>query len=124
MTFWQVLIDTIYWRINVTNGNLNQYSQYAHHRIKLHFKKTDPYQWGRFKVFDYGVLSDWQVELVATQDEPVVDGVSYQVDAGSHDKSDDAEVDGWARQRPRTALNQLNGAATHTHSVYITSTTS
>lgn len=53
------------------------------------------------------------MELVATQNEPVVDGVSHQVDAGSHDESDDAEVDRWARERPGTTLNQLNGAATH-----------
>lgn len=51
------------------------------------------------------------MELVATQDEPVVDGVSHQVDAGSHDKSNDAEVDRRARQRPGTAFNQLKGAA-------------
>lgn len=56
------------------------------------------------------------MELVAAQDEPVVDGVSHQVDAGSHYKRDDAEVDCCARQRPGTALNQLIGAATHTFS--------
>lgn len=79
----------------------------------------DTHQGGRFEVFDDGVLSDRQVELVATQEEPMVDGVSHQVDAGSHDKSDDAEVDRWARQRPGTALNQLNGAATHTFCMYM-----
>lgn len=78
--------------------------------------KIDTNQRGRFEVFDDGVLSHWQVELVATQDEPVVDGVSHQVDAGSHNKRDDAEVDCCARHRPGTALNQLIGAATHTFS--------
>lgn len=61
----------------------------------------------RLEVFDDGVLSDWQMELIPTQNEPVVDGVAHQVDAGSHDKSDDADVDRRARQRLRTALNQL-----------------
>lgn len=60
------------------------------------------------------------MELVTTQDKPVVDGVSHQVDAGSHDESDDAEVDRRARERPGTALNQLNGAATHTLCTYHT----
>lgn len=73
--------------------------------------KQMSYQWSWFKVFNNGVFSHWQVELVATQDEPVVDGVSHQVDAGSHDKSDDAEVDRWARQCPGAALNQLKVAA-------------
>lgn len=73
--------------------------------------KTESYQWIRFKVFDNGVFSHRQVELIATQDEPVVNGVSHQVDTGSHDKNDDAEVDGWARQRPGTALHQLKEAA-------------
>lgn len=41
----------------------------------------------------------------------MVDGVAHQVDAGSHDKRDDGEVDRRARQRPGTALNQLIGAA-------------
>lgn len=41
----------------------------------------------------------------------MVDGVAHQVNAGSHDKRDDAEVDRRARQRPGTALNQLIGAA-------------
>lgn len=81
-------------------------------------KNIDTYQWGRFEVFEDGVLSDWQVELVATEDETMVDGVSHQVDAGSHDKSDDAEVDRWARQRPGTALNQLNGTATHIFCIF------
>lgn len=79
----------------------------------LFLNKIDTNQWGRFEVFNDGVLSDWQVELVATQDEPVVDGVSHQVDAGSHNKHDDAEVDCWARQCPGTALNQLIGTAAH-----------
>lgn len=61
----------------------------------------------RLEVFDDGVLSDWQMELIPTQNEPVVDGVTHQVDAGSHDKSDDADVDCWARQHLWTALNQL-----------------
>lgn len=61
----------------------------------------------RFEVFDDGVLPDWQMELIPTQNEPVVDGVSHQVDAGSHDKSDDAYVDRRARQRLWTAFNQL-----------------
>lgn len=47
------------------------------------------------------------MELVSAQEEPVVDGVSHQVDAGSHDKGDDAEVDGRAWQRPGAALDQL-----------------
>lgn len=51
------------------------------------------------------------MQLVAAQDEPVVDGVAHQVDAGSHDESDDAEVDRRARKRPGAALNQLIGAA-------------
>lgn len=72
------------------------------------------HQWGWFKVFDDGVFSDWQVQLVATQDEPVVDGVSHQVDAGSHDERDDAEVNSCARQHPGTALDELNGAETNT----------
>lgn len=67
----------------------------------------ESYQWIRFKVFNDGVISHRQVELVATQDEPVVNGVSHQVDTGSHDKNDDAEVNRWARQGPGTALNQL-----------------
>lgn len=64
-------------------------------------------QSSRLQVFDDGVLSDWQMELIATQNEPVVDGVAHQVDAGPHDKSDDADVDCRARQRLWTALNQL-----------------
>lgn len=68
-------------------------------------------QWGRLEVSDDGVVSDWQVELVATQDEAVVDGVTHQVDAGSHDERDDAEVDRRTRQCPGAALNQLIGAA-------------
>lgn len=71
----------------------------------------DTNQWGRLEVSDDGVVSDWQVELVAAQDEAVVDGVAHQVDAGSHDERDDAEVDRRARQRPGAALNQLIGAA-------------
>lgn len=58
------------------------------------------------------------MELVAAQDEPVVDGVSHQVDAGSHNERDDAEVDRRARQCPVAALNQLIGATTHTLSTY------
>lgn len=38
---------------------------------------SDTNQWGRLEVFDYGVVSDWQVQLVAAQDEPVVDGVAH-----------------------------------------------
>lgn len=71
----------------------------------------DTNQWGWLEVSDDGVVSDWQVELVAAQDEAVVDGVAHQVDAGSHDEGDDAEVDRRARQRPGAALNQLIGAA-------------
>lgn len=88
----------------------------------LFLNNIDTNQWGRFEVFNDGILSDWQVELVATQDESVVDGVSHQVDAGSHDKHDDAEVDRWARQRPGTAFNQLIGAATHKHLACIKTT--
>lgn len=72
---------------------------------------SDTNQWGRLEIFDDGVVSDWQVQLVAAQDKPVVDGVAHQVDAGSHDECDDAEVDCRARQRPGAALNQLIGAA-------------
>lgn len=61
----------------------------------------------RLEVFDDGVLSDWQMELIPAENEPVVDGVAHQVDAGSHDKSDHADIDCRARQRLRTALNQL-----------------
>lgn len=72
---------------------------------------SDTDQWGRLEVLDDGVVSDWQVQLVAAQDEAVVDGVAHQVDAGSHDECDDAEVDRWARQRPGATFNQLIGAA-------------
>lgn len=57
------------------------------------------------------------MQLIATQDEPVVDGVSHQVDAGSHDERDDAEVHGCARQHSWTALNQLNGAETNMYTL-------
>lgn len=50
------------------------------------------------------------MQLVAAQDEPVVDGVSHQVDAGPHDKRDDAEVDGCVGNGPGSALDQLQGA--------------
>lgn len=47
------------------------------------------------------------MELIPTQNETVVDGVAHQVDAGSHDKRNDADVDCRARQRLWTAFNQL-----------------
>lgn len=46
--------------------------------------KKGIYQCSRFEVFDDGVLSDRQVELVATQQQTMVDGVAHQVDAGAH----------------------------------------
>lgn len=72
---------------------------------------SDTNQWGRLEVLDDGVVSDRQVQLVSAQNEAVVDGVAHQVDTGSHDECDDAEVDHRARQRPRAALNQLIEAA-------------
>lgn len=47
------------------------------------------------------------MELVAAVDQPVVDGVSHQVDAGAHNERDDAEVYSSAWQRGRTSLHQL-----------------
>lgn len=47
------------------------------------------------------------MELIPTQDESVVDGVPHQVDAGSHDEGDDAEVDSCSRDGSGTPLNQL-----------------
>ena len=47
------------------------------------------------------------MKLVATQDEAMVDGVSHQVDAGAHDKCDDAEVNCRSWERPGAALYQL-----------------
>lgn len=51
------------------------------------------------------------MELVAAEDEAVVDGVPHQVDAGAHDEGDDAEVHSSARQRGRTSLHQLQHTA-------------
>ena len=48
------------------------------------------------------------MELIPTQEQPVVDGVPHKVDAGPHDECDDAEVDRRTRQHLRTALHQLN----------------
>lgn len=62
------------------------------------------------------------MQLVADQQEPSTDGFSRQVERGSHDNSDDAEVDRGAWQRPRGAFKHLQGriicnlrADTHTH---------
>lgn len=54
-----------------------------------------------------GVFSDAQVQLVSAEQEPVVDGLSHQVYAGTHHKRDDAQVDSGARQRIRASLYEL-----------------
>lgn len=54
-----------------------------------------------------GVFSDAQVQLVSAEQEPVVDGLSHQVYAGTHHKRDDAQVDSGARQRLRASLYEL-----------------
>lgn len=76
-------------------------------KVVIQAKVLVTHQSRRLEVFDDRVLSDRQMKLIPAQNEPVVDGVAHQVDAGSHDKSDDADVDRRARQRLRTALNQL-----------------
>lgn len=53
------------------------------------------------------ILSDRQVKLVANQQEPPGDGVCSQVEAGSHDDGNDAEVDGRAGGRPGAAFKHL-----------------
>lgn len=47
------------------------------------------------------------MKLVANQQEALRDGVRHQVEAGSHDDGDDAQVDGRAGQRPGAAFEQL-----------------
>lgn len=47
------------------------------------------------------------MQLVANQHEPSGDGVGHQVEAGSHDNTDDAESDGGAWQSPRAAFKHL-----------------
>lgn len=72
----------------------SQHNQHNKQNCSSLFSNTrNTNQRSRFEIFDDGVLSDRQVQLVPTQDEPMVDGVSHQVDAGSHHKRDDAEVD-------------------------------
>lgn len=51
------------------------------------------YQCLWLQVLDDGILSYRQMVLVATENQAMVYGVSDQVDAGSHDKHDDADVD-------------------------------
>ncbi len=81
------------------------YSKRANHVVDLYINLL--YQWGRLQIFDYWVFSDRKVKLVSTEDETMVNRVSYQVYASSHDKGDDAEVNCWARKSCGTALNQL-----------------
>lgn len=45
------------------------------------------------------------MELVAAEDQAVVDGVPHQVDAGAHDERDDAQVHSSAWQRGGTSLH-------------------
>lgn len=47
------------------------------------------------------------MQLVANQQEPLGDGVGHQVEAGSHDDGNDAEVDGGAGQCPGAAFKHL-----------------
>ncbi len=54
-----------------------------------------------------GVFSDAQVPLVSAEQEPMVDGLSHQVYAGTHHKRDDAQIDSGARQRLRASLYEL-----------------
>lgn len=53
------------------------------------------------------VLSDRQVQLVASQQQSSHDGVRHQVEAGSHDDGDEAKVDGGTWQRPGTLFQHL-----------------
>lgn len=53
------------------------------------------------------VLSDRQVQLVADRQQSSRDGVRHQVQAGSHDDGDEAEVDGGTRQRPGASFQHL-----------------
>lgn len=48
------------------------------------------------------------MELVAAEDQSVIDGVPHQVDAGPHDEYDDAEVHHGARKGLGGALHQLH----------------
>jgi hypothetical protein len=66
-----------------------------------------PHQCLWLEVLDDGVLPDGQVVLVATEDQAVVDGVTHQVDAGTHDEGDDADVDHGARQGAGGPLDEL-----------------
>lgn len=77
----------------------------AHNLVDLYIYLL--YQWGRLQIFDNGVFSDRKVKLVSTEDETMVNRVSYQVYASSHDKGDNAEVNSWARKGCGTPLNQL-----------------
>lgn len=47
------------------------------------------------------------MQLVATEDQPVIDRISYQVDAGSHDKHDDANIHHGPGQGLGGPLNEL-----------------
>lgn len=59
------------------------------------------------EILDDRVLSDRQVVLVAAEDQAVVYGVAHQVDAGAHDKGDDADVDHGAWQGAGGPLDEL-----------------
>lgn len=63
------------------------------------------YQRSWFEVFDDRVLSDRQVKLVTTKNESMVYGVPHKVDAGAHDKGDNAEVDHRPGECTPTAFN-------------------
>lgn len=66
-----------------------------------------PHQRLWLEILDDGVLSDGQVVLVPTEEQAVVDGVTHQVDAGSHDEGDDTDVDYRPRQRAGGPLDEL-----------------
>lgn len=81
-----------------------RYGYYSHSVIECNIIS---HQRGRIEVLHDGVVSDRQVELVAAEDQAVVDGVPHQVDAGTHDERDDAQVHSSAWQRGGTSLHQL-----------------
>lgn len=66
-----------------------------------------PHQCLRLEVLDDGILTDRQVVLVATEEQAVVHGVAHQVDAGTHDEGDDADIDHGAWQGAGGPLDEL-----------------
>ncbi len=85
--------------------------------VNKYYYRAKWYQSFWSEVLHDGVFSDAQVQLVSTEQEPMGDGLSHQVYAGTHHKRDDAQIDSGARQRLRASLYELeqNIAWDNTH---------